>query len=64
MDCLPVPKVPEGQLWGYEVKLDGYRAIGVNPIHGKAALFSRRGKSFHRKFPNSRKPFVKLKSIS
>jgi bifunctional non-homologous end joining protein LigD len=52
MECLAVPKIPEGPLWVYEVKLDGYRAIGVNPKQGKPALFSRRGKSFYRKFPD------------
>jgi ATP-dependent DNA ligase len=25
MDCLPVPKLPEGPEWSYELKLDGYR---------------------------------------
>jgi bifunctional non-homologous end joining protein LigD len=25
MDCLPVPKLPEGPQWTYEIKLDGYR---------------------------------------
>jgi|ERR1700730_14014675 len=51
MECLQVPKIPDGPLWVYEVKLDGYRAVGVNPKQGMAALFSRRGKSFDRKFP-------------
>jgi len=40
MECLPVPKIPEGTLWVYEVKLDGYRAIRVNPKQGKPTLFS------------------------
>jgi hypothetical protein len=29
MDCLPVPKLPEGAEWIWEVKLDGYRAVAV-----------------------------------
>ena len=29
MLCLAVEKLPEGSAWQYEVKLDGYRAIGV-----------------------------------
>jgi ATP-dependent DNA ligase len=29
MLCLAVEKLPEGPAWQYEVKLDGYRAIGV-----------------------------------
>jgi hypothetical protein len=30
MECLPVEKIPEGDLWTYELKRDGYRAIAVN----------------------------------
>ena len=26
MECLPVTKLPEGQQWLYEVKLDGYNS--------------------------------------
>ncbi len=29
MECALVSKLPEGSDWTYEVKLDGYRAIGV-----------------------------------
>jgi hypothetical protein len=29
MECLAVAKLPEGSRWIYEIKLDGYRAIGV-----------------------------------
>jgi bifunctional non-homologous end joining protein LigD len=25
MECLPVEKIPEGDNWTYELKLDGYR---------------------------------------
>jgi len=25
MECLPTTKLPEGQQWLYEIKLDGYR---------------------------------------
>jgi len=52
MECLPVPKIPEGPLWVYEVKLDGYRAIAVSRNQDKPALFSRHGKSFNKKFPD------------
>ncbi|HET6143875.1 MAG TPA: hypothetical protein VFE02_10220 [Candidatus Acidoferrales bacterium] len=52
MECLPVPKIPEGPQWVYEVKLDGFRAIGVNPKRGKPTLLSRRGLSFDSKFPD------------
>jgi ATP-dependent DNA ligase len=29
MDCLPVPKLPAGSQWLWEIKLDGYRAVAV-----------------------------------
>src|SRR5258708_19469863 len=60
MECLPVPKIPEGPLWVYEVKLDGFRAIGVNPKRGKPTLFSRRGKSLDIKFPDVSKALETL----
>ena len=34
MLCLAVEKLPEGPAWQYEVKLDGYRAIGVRTKSG------------------------------
>jgi bifunctional non-homologous end joining protein LigD len=40
-----VPTVPEGQEWFYEMKWDGYRAIGQKTAGG-VALFSRQHKSF------------------
>jgi DNA ligase D-like protein (predicted ligase) len=50
MECLSVSKLPEGPSWVYEVKLDGYRAIGVTPTQGKPTLFSRRHNSLDRQF--------------
>jgi hypothetical protein len=41
MDCLPVPKLPEGPAWTYEIKLDGYR-LEVVRSGGKTTLYSRR----------------------
>jgi ATP-dependent DNA ligase len=52
MECLQVPRLPEGPLWVDEVKVDGYRAIGVNPKRGHPTLLSRRDKSLDRKFPD------------
>ena len=49
MDCLPVSKLPEGSKWLWELKLDGYRAIGVKSA-GKVRLYSRNSKPFDKKF--------------
>jgi ATP-dependent DNA ligase len=38
MLCLAVEKLPEGDGWQYEVKLDGYRAIGVRTRDDAALL--------------------------
>ena len=51
MLCLAVEKLPEGPAWQYEVKLDGYRAIGVRTKVG-VELWSRNEKDFSRRFPN------------
>lgn len=44
-------KLPEGPAWQYEVKLDGYRAIGVRTKAG-VELWSRSMRDFSRRFPN------------
>ena len=51
MLCLAVEKLPEGAAWQYEVKLDGYRAIGVR-TKASAELWSRNKRDFSRRFPN------------
>jgi len=53
MECLAVPKLPEGPQWVYEIKLDGYRAVAVKD-EGKLTLFSRRKKSFNSQLPGKR----------
>ena len=50
MECLPVAKIPEGEAWVYELKLDGYRAQAIRERAG-VRLLSRRGKDLTRKYP-------------
>jgi bifunctional non-homologous end joining protein LigD len=50
MECALVPELPEGSDWTYEVKLDGYRAIGVK-TSSEATLYSRNHKNFNKRFP-------------
>ncbi len=50
MACLAVDRLPVGPEWEYELKLEGYRAMGFktsNRVH----LMSRNGKDFSRRFP-------------
>ena len=49
MECLPVPKLPAGQGWLYEIKLDGWRLECVK-TGGNVMLYSRRGKSLNSQF--------------
>ncbi len=49
MECLAVPKLPDGAQWLYEIKLDGYRFIAVKSS-GKLNLLSRRRNSFNRQY--------------
>src|ERR1700730_6990771 len=49
MECLSVSKLPEGHEWLWEIKLDGYRALGVKSGTG-VTLFSRRRNSLNPQF--------------
>jgi DNA ligase D-like protein (predicted ligase) len=49
MRCIPVQTLPEGPAWSYELKFDGYRAIGVKS-KGGAQLFSRKRRDFVKRF--------------
>ena len=51
MECALVSKLPEGPDWSYEVKFDGYRAIGVKTSHN-AIIYSRNGKNFNKRYPH------------
>lgn len=50
MECLPVERLPEGDDWTYELKLDGYRAQGIRDARG-ARILSKNGKDLSKKFP-------------
>src|SRR5215469_1849281 len=50
MECLPVGKIPEGDAWVYELKLDGYRAQAIRDGTG-VRLLSRKGKDLTRTYP-------------
>lgn len=49
MECLPVAKIPAGEAWVYELKLDGYRAQAIRDRSG-VRLLSRRGKDLARTY--------------
>jgi len=50
MLCQLVEHLPAGADWQYEIKFDGYRALGVRGIDG-TRLYSRRGNSLATRFP-------------
>jgi DNA ligase D-like protein (predicted ligase) len=50
MECLPVGRIPEGDTWVYELKLDGYRAQAIRDSAG-VRLLSRTGKDLTKKYP-------------
>jgi bifunctional non-homologous end joining protein LigD len=49
MECLPVSNLPEGAMWTWEIKLDGWR-MEVVKTGGRVTLYSRRGKNFNAQF--------------
>jgi len=52
MQCKLVARLPEGREWQYEIKYDGYRALGVHDGEGSGArLWSRRGNDLSTRFP-------------
>jgi len=59
MLCETTQRPPEGPEWRYELKLDGYRAIGFK-TQGQAQLWSRNGKDFVPRFPKVAKAIASL----
>jgi bifunctional non-homologous end joining protein LigD len=59
MECLPVEKIPDGDNWTYELKLDGYRLQAVKPS-GKVILYSRRGIDLTKRFEYVAKALASL----
>jgi bifunctional non-homologous end joining protein LigD len=59
MLCESVERPPEGDQWHYEVKLDGFRAIGRKS--GRSTqLRSRNHKDFSRRFPGVASALLEL----
>jgi hypothetical protein len=61
MLCESAERPPEGLEWRYELKLDGFRAIGGKSGHS-AQLWSRNQKDFTRCFPDVVKGIAELPS--
>jgi DNA ligase D-like protein (predicted ligase) len=51
MLAMAVKELPSGPEWSYELKLDGYRALGLKN-DGAPRLYSRNGKDFSSRFPS------------
>lgn len=59
MLLLAAKALPEGPAWAYELKLDGYRALGIKTA-GTVRLRSRNDKDFDRKYPGVAKALAAL----
>ena len=59
MLLLPTQKLPEGEKWAYEIKLDGYRALGIKS-DGRVNLRSRNDNDFSLRYPSIAKALVAL----
>ncbi len=59
MDCLGVSKLPEGPVWSYEIKLDGFRVEAIRAGR-QTTLCSRRRNVLNAKFPYIAAALTKL----
>jgi ATP-dependent DNA ligase len=59
MECLPVARLPEGQEWSYEIKLDGFRLEAVK-VGKNVTVYSRRKNVLNEKFPRIGQCLAKL----
>jgi len=59
MLLLPTEMLPEGPEWGYEIKLDGYRALAFK-TGGKLSLRSRNDNDFALRYPSIAKALASL----
>jgi bifunctional non-homologous end joining protein LigD len=50
MECLPVSRIPEGDAWVYELKLDGFRAQAIRD-RASVWLLSKNGKDLTKRYP-------------
>jgi ATP-dependent DNA ligase len=59
MLLLRTETLPEGPEWGYEIKLDGYRAVAFK-TGGRLSLRSRNDNDFALRYPSIAKALVSL----
>lgn len=59
MLLLRTEKLPEGDKWAYEIKLDGYRALAIK-TDGKVNLRSRNDNDFNLRYPSIAKGLASL----